>query len=258
MPWTVSHAAAVLPFRRWCPARLSFGALVVGSMVPDLGYYLGLTAIARFAHTVPGLVAVDLPAGLLVIAVLGLMRELLAVLLPQPHRDALRETLEFLAGTPGWRRAAILAGSVVLGAATHAAWDSFTHAGSLPVTRFDWLRSELFAIGSWRVPAYNCLQHASTLFGIVALAIAYRSWLKARHAAQARPASSREAARWWILGGIAAAGALATAAWVAAGLRSGAMNVQSLVVQAVFVATNLMAFLYLAAAIAWRLLAERD
>jgi hypothetical protein len=252
LPWTVSHAAAVLPFRRWCPARLSFGALVVGSMTPDLGYYLGLTGIARFAHTAPGLIAVDLPAGFLLIALLGLMRELLVVPLPQPHRDALCETLEFLAGAPGWRRAASLAFSVVLGAATHAAWDSFTHAGSLPVTRIDWLQRELFAIGSWRVPAYNFLQHASTLFGIVVLAIAYRSWLKSGAATRARSAGAAETARWWILAAIAAAGALAAAAWIAAGLRSGVVNLQSLVVQAVFVATNLMVFLYLAAALAWR------
>jgi hypothetical protein len=227
-------------------------------MIPDLGYYLGLTGIARYAHTAPGLIAVDLPAGLLVIAVLGLMRELLAVLLPQPHRVALRDALAFLAGTPGWRRMAILAGSVVLGAATHAAWDSFTHAGSLPVTRIAWLQSELLQIGSWRMPAYNFLQHASTLFGIVVLAIAYCSWLKSRYAAAVRPAGSRETARWWILGSIAAVGALACAAWIAAGLRSGVMNVQSLVVQSVFVATNLMVFLYLAAAIAWRRFAGPD
>ncbi len=258
MPWTVSHAAAVLPFRRWCPARLSFGALVIGSMSPDLGYYLGLPGIARFAHTVPGLVAVDLPAGLVLIGVLGLLRELLAVLLPQPHRDLLRDALDPADAGSGWRRAAVLSASVVLGAATHAIWDSVTHAGSPPVTRIELLQLELFRIGSWQVQAYSLLQHASTLFGIVVLAIAYRSRLKSGAAARARPRDARDIARCWILGVIAAAGALACAAWIAAGLLAGSADQQAVVVQAVFVSTNLMVFLYLASAIAWRRFAGPD
>ena len=39
MPWTFAHPAAILPLRRFCPAPLDFSALVIGSMVPDLGYY---------------------------------------------------------------------------------------------------------------------------------------------------------------------------------------------------------------------------
>ena len=177
MPWTVSHAAAVLPFCRWCPARLSFIALVAGSMSPDLGYYLGLFRVAEFAHTVPGIVAVGLPAGLLMVATLRWLREPLVVLLPQPHRYVLRQGLASLAENVTWSRGMVLAVSLVLGAATHVAWDSFTHATGLPVERSEFLQRELFRIGSRDVETYNFLQHASTLFGIVVLAMAYRSWL---------------------------------------------------------------------------------
>jgi len=35
MPWTIAHAAAVLPLRRMAGGRLSFAALCIGSVAPD-------------------------------------------------------------------------------------------------------------------------------------------------------------------------------------------------------------------------------
>jgi hypothetical protein len=48
MPYPLAHPAAVLPLRRLCPRRLSFPALVVGSLCPDVGYPLG---VSRFSHS---------------------------------------------------------------------------------------------------------------------------------------------------------------------------------------------------------------
>jgi Domain of unknown function (DUF4184) len=50
MPWTLAHPAAVLPLRPLCPHRLSFGALVVGSVSPDIGYYVSCFDLARAAR----------------------------------------------------------------------------------------------------------------------------------------------------------------------------------------------------------------
>jgi hypothetical protein len=41
MPFPLAHPAAVLPLRRYCPKYLSFPVLIVGSLVPDVGYCLG-------------------------------------------------------------------------------------------------------------------------------------------------------------------------------------------------------------------------
>jgi hypothetical protein len=252
MPWTVSHAAAVLPLRRWCPAQLSFVALVIGSMSPDFAYYFGLAEIADFAHSLPGLFAAALPGGLLVVAAAWLLRGLLAELLPQPHRFAWQQAFASLGRDLDWRRGIVLAASILLGAATHAAWDSFTHATGPPVARSEVLQRVLFRVGSRDVETYNFLQHASTVFGIVVLAVAYRSWLRSAAAAGAPPADAGDRARWWVLGSIAAMGAAACAAWIAAGILHGRPDLQSLVVEAVFVASNLIAITYLAAALAWR------
>ncbi|MGQ0429361.1 MAG: DUF4184 family protein [Gammaproteobacteria bacterium] len=253
MPWTVSHVAAILPFRRWCPARLSFVALVIGSMSPDFAYYLGQSEIADFAHSLPGLFVVALPGALLVIAAAWLLRDLLGVPLPQPHRIALQQAFASLSRDLNWRRGIALAASILLGAATHAAWDSFTHATGLPVERSELLQRELLRIGSWNVETYSYLQHASTLFGIVVLAVVYRSRLKfGSAAAVASSPDAGDVARWRVLGAIATMGAGTCIAWITAGIMQGGEDVPSLVVQGVFVGSDLIAILYLAAALAWR------
>jgi hypothetical protein len=61
MPWTLSHPAAVLPLRRLTPQPLDFPALVIGSMTPDIGYYINRFDLANFAHTLPGSVFACLP-----------------------------------------------------------------------------------------------------------------------------------------------------------------------------------------------------
>jgi len=55
MPWTFVHPAAVLPLRKYFANRHLFGAVVVGSISPDFGYYVGRFDMATTAHTLLGL-----------------------------------------------------------------------------------------------------------------------------------------------------------------------------------------------------------
>src|SRR6267142_809972 len=89
MPCTFSHPLAVVPLRRLCPERLNFTALIIGSMSPDFGYYIGQFPVANFAHTALGTLAVCLPMGLLALGLFYLIRRPLCFVLPQPHRAAL-------------------------------------------------------------------------------------------------------------------------------------------------------------------------
>ena len=63
MPFPLAHPAAVLPLRRFCPGRLSFLALVIGSVVPDVAYCFGPLDVDVFAHTLPGSLVFCLPMG---------------------------------------------------------------------------------------------------------------------------------------------------------------------------------------------------
>ena len=89
MPYTLSHPLAVVPLQRWCPAYLNFPALVIGSMTPDFGYFVGQFNVAGLAHTIPGSFVVCVPVGLLVLGLFYALRRPVCYLLPQPHRAAL-------------------------------------------------------------------------------------------------------------------------------------------------------------------------
>src|SRR5579859_7081779 len=60
MPFTLSHAAVVVPFRRMLP----FSALVIGSMVPDLPYFVPRLVNNHFAHGTLGFFVFCLPPGM--------------------------------------------------------------------------------------------------------------------------------------------------------------------------------------------------
>jgi len=52
MPFTISHAAAVLPFSRWLKSRQLLSAAVIGSMAPDFGVFLPLHLPRAETHTI--------------------------------------------------------------------------------------------------------------------------------------------------------------------------------------------------------------
>lgn len=137
MPFTLSHAAAVLPgLRRDGTARgpLVASALVAGSFSPDLTYFAatavpGAMAFGDVTHSPVGIVTVDV---LITAALVGLwltVREPLVGLLPERWRGRVYGVVR---GRP-WRErrpaglVAWFAVSAVLGAVTHVVWDAFTH-----------------------------------------------------------------------------------------------------------------------------------
>ncbi|MFH8406224.1 DUF4184 family protein [Streptomyces sp. NPDC018019] len=140
MPFTLSHAAAVLPVvRRSGTARgpLVASALVAGSFAPDVTYFAdtvlpGAMLFGDFTHGIPGVHTVDV---LITAALVGgwlLLREPLVGLLPTAWRGRVYAVVRGRPGTGGKPLAAYLAWfyvSAVLGALTHTVWDAFTHPG---------------------------------------------------------------------------------------------------------------------------------
>ena len=61
MPFTPSHAVAILPFAR---TPLPAAALVIGSMAPDLQYFVPLGLTRHASHSWPGIITIDLPIGI--------------------------------------------------------------------------------------------------------------------------------------------------------------------------------------------------
>ncbi|MBC9712069.1 DUF4184 family protein [Streptomyces sp. TRM66268-LWL] len=137
MPFTLSHAAAVLPLvRRDGTGRgpLLPSAMIAGSFAPDLTYFAasvlpGAMEFGTFTHSWPGVLTADAAITALLVAAWLLLREPVIALLPHTWQG---RALGLLRGRTWHQRPrgplllwAYL--SAVLGAATHTVWDAFTH-----------------------------------------------------------------------------------------------------------------------------------
>ena len=197
MPWTVSHPALVLPLHRFSPRPLDFTALVLGSLTPDLGYYVNNFKLATFAHTLPGSFLACIPAGVLLIIVFFLFCRPLCYVLPSPHRQALLTLCpDFPTAAGRW---AVIFASLLLGAWSHNFWDAFTHERGWFVDRIPWLMTPVTQLGSLNVRVYLVLQELSTVLGFAIVVITYWAWLRRQPAPRPEPAQS-EAWRYlfWI------------------------------------------------------------
>ncbi|MCX5378968.1 DUF4184 family protein [Streptomyces sp. NBC_00091] len=175
MPFTLSHAAAVLPaIHRAGRARgpLVASALVLGSFAPDTFYFAdaivrGVMGYGHFAHSLPGVVTVDAVLTALLAACWLLLREPLIALLPSGWRGRAHA---FVRGER-WRgrRLPALALwfylSAVAGSLTHVVWDSFTHMDR-------WGTNALPDLGrplAFGLPLYSYLQYGSSALAACAL-----------------------------------------------------------------------------------------
>lgn len=127
VPFTLSHTAAALPFRR---SPLIKSALVIGCMAPDFEYFIPFTSEnTSFGHSLPGMFALDLPLALLVLWLYHrYAKEPLAACLPEAARERLHLGPRAIPATSisGFLLVVL---SILVGVATHILWDSFTHPG---------------------------------------------------------------------------------------------------------------------------------
>ncbi|WP_037571073.1 DUF4184 family protein [Phaeacidiphilus oryzae] len=185
MPFTVSHAAAVLPLVKRGP--LVGAALVAGSMAPDVPFFLesllpGSYRFGGLAHRPWAVPTVDVAIAAGLVGVWhGLVREPLVSLLPPEQADR-AEALTGL-GKPSLRPADAVwfAASAAAGAATHLGWDSFTHHGRAGVRLLPALERRVAGVA-----VHDILQYGTSLVGLGLLAAYSR-----RELAQAVPAARR-------------------------------------------------------------------
>ncbi|MEV0270815.1 DUF4184 family protein [Hamadaea sp. NPDC050747] len=203
MPFTPSHIAAVLPLLRRPVTRVAYvpAALAIGSMIPDLPLFLPQWPSYAFTHSPAGIVSVDAVATCVAVAAYHLFfRAALIQLLPSaigdriPAATRLRHPAYLL-----W----VPVGAAV-GASTHAFWDSFTHVRSIAIWG-DWLARPVLGM-----PLFHLLQYASTVLGLLALAV-WAGW-RLRRSIPHRPAGLRLSSRTRV-----ATGALLVAATLAGG-----------------------------------------
>lgn len=169
MPFTLAHPAAIIPLARAWPRTLVPSALVIGSSVPDVEYFLRLQLTSVWSHTLPGLLTFCLPVGLLLLWTYHhLQKPALLRLLPPPLQQRL---VSWSGPCPFWPapRLAQLCFSLLLGASTHLLWDSLTHPNGLLVHWAALLAAPIVTILGIPISGFRLLQDGSTVGGLLLL-----------------------------------------------------------------------------------------
>ncbi|KPI08550.1 Protein of unknown function DUF4184 [Actinobacteria bacterium OK074] len=175
MPFTLSHAAAVLPAVRrdgTGRGRLVPAVLVAGSFAPDVPYYAanvlpGGMELGDAAHSFAAVFTADVAVSWALVGLWLLLREPLVALLPRRRQGRIATLLrcgvprrEASAPTAAWWYA-----SAALGSLTHVLWDAFTHQDG-------WGRRLLPVLGRdlSGMPLYSWLQYGCSVFGAAVIA----------------------------------------------------------------------------------------
>jgi hypothetical protein len=170
MPFTFAHPAAVLPLRRF--KSLHLAALMVGSITPDLPYYVPAkySRVMVESHTAMGALWLDVPLGLVVLLIGFLLRRPLTVLMSPRSRSLCLQSLERFKEQPRhWLWAPL---AVYIGVWTHIAWDAFTHDSGWVVRRVAALSAPI-TIGAYTGTLCHVLQYVSSVAGLLILAVWY-------------------------------------------------------------------------------------
>ncbi|WP_314222545.1 DUF4184 family protein [Streptomyces zaehneri] len=217
MPFTLSHAAAVLPAVRADGTgrrQLVPGALVAGSFAPDMTYYAasvssGAMEFGDVTHSLPAVFTVDVLVAWVLVGLWLLVREPLVALLPRSRQG--RTATLTRCGAP---RARVRPSTVrwwyvsaALGALTHVVWDAFTHLDRWGMRLFPVLGEDI--AGS---PLYWYLQYGGSAVAAVVLAAFVTYALRRTPAGEpvgVAVLSARD--RWWagaVIGGCAVVAAV--------------------------------------------------
>lgn len=171
MPFTFSHPAIVLPLtylpRQW----FSLTGLVIGSLTPDFEYFLRMRIKSNYSHTIDGLFWFDLPLGLLLAFIFhNIARNSLFDNCPTILKTRFIAYRQFDWNGYFKRNWFVVIISILIGAASHMFWDSFTHDHGYFVQTIPTLQNTVDFLDR-QIPILKILQHGSTLLGGLAIAI---------------------------------------------------------------------------------------
>ncbi|CAL9426929.1 hypothetical protein SUDANB176_01972 [Streptomyces sp. enrichment culture] len=225
MPFTLSHAAAVLPAVRadgTGRGPLLPAALVAGSFAPDMTYYAasalpGAMGFGDVTHSFPGVFTVDVLIAWALVGLWLLVREPLVALLPRARQGRTAALLRCGAPRARVRPSLVLRwyASAVLGALTHVVWDAFTHLDQWGTRVFPVLGEKVagsplywylqyggsavaaLVIAAFVARALRRTPRAAAPVGVPVLSAADRWWAAALLGGCALVAAVLRASRWW-------------------------------------------------------------
>ena len=216
MPFTLSHAAVVLPFSRLLARWRLLSAVVIGAMVPDFGLFFPWRMPRFETHSVMALFIFCVPVGVATYWVFQyLIKTPLLEVLPEGAYARWRP-FSSPADFGSIRQWVLAACGVFAGAVTHLVLDAFTHENARAVRMIPWLEDPVVDIGSHRMAGVRLMQDGSSLIGLViVLGLVWYGLRRGREQpVPTRPLRSAERRIWVLTYGVAAI-ALSAAWWPA-------------------------------------------
>lgn len=172
MPFTFLHPAIVLPLTYLSDKWISLTGLVIGSLTPDFEYFLRMRIKSNYSHTIDGLFWFDLPLGLLLAFIFhNIVRDRLLDNLPTILKSRFLVFRQLDWNGHFKRNWLVVTISILIGAASHIFWDSFTHDHGYFVQTIPALQNSVDFLGG-QIPILKILQHSSTLLGGLVIAFA--------------------------------------------------------------------------------------
>ena len=167
MGFTFSHPALILPFRYLPKKSYSLNGLVIGSMIPDLEYFIHLDNASTHSHRLLGLFWFDLPMAIIVSIVFHqLIRNVLLQNLPLFLYQRFYRFIKF-----NWidhlkKNWIVVCYSIIIGTLTHFLWDSFTGQDGYFVSHNSFLMMQLH-YGNINVYLFQIIKYSSSLIGLL-------------------------------------------------------------------------------------------
>ncbi len=167
MPFTLSHPAIILPFHKKLGKYFNMTGLIIGSLSPDFGMFIGNRAMS---HNFIGGLLFNITASMfLAYGFHCLIKRPTISHLPHPidkwmyniylSKRVLEDTLF---------HNIVLIYSIVIGVATHIYIDSFTHSTNMTNNILPILESDIIIIGIG-IPIYFLLQLLTSLIGLIVI-----------------------------------------------------------------------------------------
>ena len=167
MPFTLAHPAVVLPFGRQLARWRLLSAAVIGSMVPDFGWFMPWRPTRFETHSVDALLTFCLPVGLAAYWLFQrVIRRPVLELLPSAAYMRWRGSSE-PADYKSLKQWLLAACGVLAGAITHLIWDAFTHEGARGLRLFPELEDSTVEIIGHRLTGAHLLQDVNSFIGVI-------------------------------------------------------------------------------------------
>lgn len=169
MPFTISHAAVVVPFTQTSRNYLSLTGLIIGSMVPDFLYFIFLNPYFNSGHQWWGIFVYDIPLSILLAYIYHmLVKPILVPFLPRWAGNRLLRYRWFNWNSYFRQHYVVVLISVVSGILTHFFLDAFTHEEGYFVLLSSFLRRNITV---WQHPMkmWYLMQYLSSVAGLLLL-----------------------------------------------------------------------------------------